>query len=127
MRNGIRWAAAAVAALRVMLGLVAVGRPTLAARPWVGASNDTPAAVVLARAAGARDIALGAGALAAVSRHDVDGTRGWTAAGAFSDLMDVMITLASWRRLPRTRALVVAAAGGAVVVGAAAVVADRTA
>jgi hypothetical protein len=126
MHNGIRWAAAGVGALRVMLGLVAVGRPTLAARPWVGASHNAPATVVLARAAGARDIALGAGALAAVLRDDAGGTRGWTAAGAFCDLMDVMITLASWRTLPRTRALVAAAAGGAVVVGAAVVVADRT-
>lgn len=127
MQQAVRRAAAAVAALRVVLGVIAVVRPGAAARPWVGATRDAPAAVVLGRAAGARDIALGAGLLASAARGDARATRDWTAAGAFCDLSDLGATLAAWGRLPRTRALVALAAGGAALVGAAAVAADRAA
>ena len=125
MRQGIRGVAASVAALRVLLGVVAVGRPALAARPWVGPVDGIPAVVVLGRATGARDIALGAGALLAVARDDTGAVRDWTAAGAFCDLLDLVSTLAAWGRLPATRVIVAAAAGGAAAIGAVSVAAAR--
>jgi hypothetical protein len=60
-------AATAVAAGRVALGLAALARPDVPARPWVGASADGLAAQVFGRALGGRDLALGLGALSALA------------------------------------------------------------
>ena len=125
----LRHAATVVAAGRVALGMAALARPSVPARPWVGASADELGARVFGRALGARDIALGLGALAAL-RIAPAGSAGaqaagaqagaWVAAGALSDALDVAITAAAWPELPRTtRWLVAAAAGGAAVAGAA--------
>jgi len=119
----LRRGAVAVAAGRVALGLTALAWPAVPARPWVGAAADDLAARVFGRALGARDLALGLGALAALQRPD--GPPGpaaaWVAAGALSDALDVAASLASWPELPRlTRWLVAASAGGAAVTGAAA-------
>ena len=52
--------------------------------------------------------------------------RAWVAAGALSDALDVVASLASWRELPRTsRWLVAASAGGAALTGAAGALAVR--
>ena len=125
----LRHAATVVAAGRVALGVAALARPSVPARPWVGASADELGARVFGRALGARDIALGLGALAAL-RIAPAGSAGaqaagaqagaWVAAGALSDALDVAITVAAWPELPRiTRWLVAASAGGAAVAGAA--------
>ena len=131
----LRHAATAVAAGRVALGVAALARPSVPARPWVGASADELGARVFGRALGARDLALGRGALAAL-RSAPAGSAGaqaagaqaagawaagaWVAAGALSDALDVAITVAAWPELPRTtRWLVAASAGGAAVAGAA--------
>ena len=120
--------ASAVAAARVVLGLTALAWPSVPARPWVGAAADDLAARVFGRALGARDIALGLGALTALQRPAAE--RGsacaWVAAGALSDALDVIASLSSWRELPSpSRWLVVTAAGGAAVAGAAAALALR--
>jgi hypothetical protein len=118
----LRYAVTAVAAARVALGLVALARPSVPARPWVGASADELGAEVFGRALGGRDLALGLGALAAL-RQAPSGSpaaSAWCAAGALADALDVATTVAAWPRLPRfTRWLVAASAGGAAVVGAA--------
>jgi hypothetical protein len=118
----LRYAATAVAVGRVGLGVAALVWPSVPARPWVGASADELGAQVFGRALGARDLALGLGALAA-AREASSGSRpagAWYAAGALSDALDVAVTVAAWRRLPRaTRWLVAASAGGAAVAGAA--------
>jgi hypothetical protein len=117
-----RYAATAVAAARVAVGLTALTWPSVPARPWVGASADELTAEVLGRALGARDLALGLGTLAAIRQAP---TGPWPAgalfaAGALSDALDVAITAAAWPRLPRTtRWLVAASAGGAAIAGAA--------
>jgi len=119
MRRG----ALTVAAGRVALGLTALAWPAVPARPWVGASADDLAARVFGRALGARDVALGLGALAALRRPDGEpgSAASWVAAGALSDALDVAASLASWDDLPRvTRWLVAASAGGAALTGAAA-------
>jgi hypothetical protein len=139
-------AATAVAAGRVALGLAALGWPAVPARPWVGAPAGDLAARVFGRALGARDLALGLGALGALAalRQPAPGADGpsaggpagagsgtagsvsagsaaaWLAAGALSDALDVAVTVAAWAELPRrTRWLVAASAGGAALAGAA--------
>ncbi len=112
----------AVAAARVVLGLTALAWPSVPARPWVGAAADDLAARVFGRALGARDIALGLGALTAMQRPAAQrgSARAWVAAGAMSDALDVVASLSSWRELPqRGRWLVIASASGAAVTGAA--------
>jgi hypothetical protein len=115
-----RYAAAAVAAGRVVLGVVALTRPSVVARPWVGASADELGGQVVGRALGARDLALGLGALAATRQASTSprSAGAWYAAGALSDALDLAITLAAWPRLPRaTRWLIAASAGGAATAG----------
>jgi hypothetical protein len=104
----------------VALGLTALAWPSVPARPWVGASADDLAARVFGRALGARDLALGLGALAALRGTDRGSGWTWVAAGALSDALDVAASLASWHDLPRvSRWLVVSSAGGAALAGAA--------
>lgn len=117
-----RYAAPAVAAGRVALGLTALTRPSAVARPWIGPSADDLGARVFGRALGARDLALGLGALAATLAAPASprSAGAWYAAGALSDALDLGITAAAWPRLPRvTRWLIAASAGGAAIVGAA--------
>ena len=118
----------AVAAGRVALGLTALAWPSVPARPWVGATADEVPVQVFGRALGARDLALGAGALVALRRQATEPgpASAWVAAGALSDALDVAASLASWGGLPRmTRWLVVASAGGAALAGAAGALALR--
>ena len=128
----LRRGAWAVAAGRVALGLTALAWPSVPARPWVGAAADDVAAQVFGRALGARDIALGLGALRALQHLAAEpgSACAWVAAGALSDALDVAASLLSWRELPQTsRWLVVASAGGAALTGAAGALAlrpDRT-
>jgi hypothetical protein len=125
MRRG----ALTVAAGRVALGLTALAWPAVPARPWVGASADDLAARVFGRALGARDLALGLGALAALARPGAEPgpAASWVAAGALSDALDVAASVASWHDLPRiTRWLVAASAGGAALTGAAAALTSVT-
>ena len=108
---------AAVAAGRVAVGVrAALTRPSVPARPWVGASADELGARVFGRALGARDIALGLGALTALLKPSGSGTvtAAWVAAGALSDALDTAITAGAWPELPRgTRWLIAGSAGGA--------------
>jgi hypothetical protein len=106
----------------VAVGVAALTWPSVPARPWVGASADELTAEVLGRALGARDLALGLGTLAAIRKAPAGP---WPAgalyaAGALSDVLDVSITVAAWRRLPKvTRWLVAGSAAGAAIAGAA--------
>ncbi|HTX27560.1 MAG TPA: hypothetical protein VME19_11135 [Streptosporangiaceae bacterium] len=121
-----RRGATAVAAGRVAIGLTALAWPSVPSRPWVGAASDDLAARVFGRALGARDVALGLGALSALQRSPAEpGSAGaWVAAGAVSDALDVVATLASWRDLPRAgRWLVAGSAAASALVGAAAALA----
>jgi hypothetical protein len=118
----LRRGAAAVAAARVAIGVTALAWPLIPARPWVGAAADDVAARVFGRALGARDLALGLGALAALQgpAAEAGSARAWVAAGALSDALDVVASVSSWGELPRvTRWLVAVSAGGAALAGAA--------
>jgi hypothetical protein len=121
----VRGGATALAAARTAIGVVALAAPTLVTRPWLGPDRG-PAARVLGRALGGRDLALGLGALAALqqppARTRSAGHPGiWIGVGALSDAMDVLATVAAWDELPPVgRWLVAMSAGGAAVAGAAA-------
>jgi hypothetical protein len=116
----LRRGALAVAAGRVAIGVTALAWPAAPSRPWVGAAADDLAARVFGRALGARDLALGLGALAALQGQDGSASA-WVAAGALSDTLDVAASLASWRELPRIgRWLVAGSAAAAALTGAAA-------
>jgi hypothetical protein len=104
--------------LRVVLGVAALVSPVRAGRPWVGDSARLPAGTVLGRAAGARDVALGAGTLLA-GRQGARAERTWVLAAAFCDALDATTTAMAWRSLPSPgRLLAGGAAVGAAAVGA---------
>jgi hypothetical protein len=116
----IRGGAAALAAARTGIGVVALAAPELVGRPWVGEAAGTPHGRLLARALGGRDLALGLGALAAVGREQPDAGL-WVGLGAAADSLDVLVTLGAWPKLPAVgRWLVALSAGGAAVAGGAA-------
>ena len=84
--NTVEWlrrGAVAVAVGRVGLGVVALTRPAVVARPWVGPTGESQAGRVLGRALGGRDLALGLGTLAALQSSAGPGIdqpaqcRGW--------------------------------------------------
>lgn len=120
----------AVAAARVALGLTALAVPGVAAEPWVGEAGRGVAGRVFGRSLGGRDLALGAGALWALSRQAAEpgAACAWVAGGAVSDALDVVSTLAGWRELPRVgRWLVLGSSAGAALAGAGGVLALRPA
>src|SRR6266513_2878807 len=96
--------------MRVLAGLMSLGRlgfgvafiaqPNLMERGWIGKQARVPGAQVLARAVGARDLALGLGGVQAVIRGD-GSARPWLGAAAICDAVDFGATLAAGRRIPR--------------------------
>ena len=93
---------------RLVLGATLVVAPATL-RGWIGDDAHRPGTRVLARAFGARDAALGLGALLAL----LDGApaRRWLRLAAAIDAVDAMASLAAVRRLPAAKALGAAAAG----------------
>jgi hypothetical protein len=85
---------------RVGVGLTALAAPVVVARPWVGEAADSTAVRLFARTLGGRDLALGVGALRALSRSD-DEARPWVALGGVADLFDTVATVAAFGQLPR--------------------------
>jgi hypothetical protein len=129
-REWLRRGAAAMAAGRVGLGVLALARPAVLTGAWVGPSGRDQAGRVLGRALGGRDLALGLGTLAALRCPDIQGTSpaatSWMRLAALSDGFDLLITVGSWRRLPaRQRWLVALSSGGATAVGLAAAAVTR--
>jgi hypothetical protein len=101
-RRGSRWVAALWAVLRIALGVAALKRPRTASRAWVGPDASrglTP--VVLGRAAGGRDVALGAGAVACALTGAP--LTPWVLAGGGADAVDAVATWLVGPELPRGR------------------------
>ena len=102
---------------RMSFGAGLILAPGIYARAWVGtdaAREDTTK--LLARALGARDLALGAGGLLALRSGDANRTRRWFAAQGVTDAVDLVATVAA-RDVPlpaRVFAAVVAAGSTAV-------------
>ena len=110
-----RLLARSTAAARVLFGLVLLARPELLTAPWIGRDATRAGPKVLAQAVGARDLVLGAGALAC----DDAALSLWLAAAVVADGADLAATVAAGDSLPLTgRVLVSATALGGGVLGA---------
>jgi hypothetical protein len=83
---------------RMVLGAALVAAPEHATRAWIGAAASTSVAKLLARALGARDLALGAGLLWAQRRQEPE--HPWITAAALADTVDAAATVGAWRSLP---------------------------
>mgnify|MGYP003344819173 CR=1 FL=1 len=106
----------AMALGRVAIGVSALAAPTLLARPWIGDGAARQDARLLARTMGGRDVALGLGALRALSRDRTDEARIWVGLGGMADAVDATVTVLAFRRLPRvTRWAILGATVGAAV------------
>jgi hypothetical protein len=68
-------------------------------RAWIGKQARLPGAQLLARAVGARDLALGLGGLQALTRDD-DSTQSWLAAASVCDAVDFGATWQAGRGIP---------------------------
>jgi hypothetical protein len=99
-RRSIRKMAQLVALGRLGIGTVAVVAPVAVARPWIGEAADAPAARLLARAMGGRDLALGIGTLRALANADEE-ARPWVALSGVADAIDALATLIGFAALPR--------------------------
>jgi hypothetical protein len=98
-KDRARQLAASVAWGRIALGVTAILTPSIPLRPWVGREVAwRPRAKLLARALGARDVALGLGVVLAL-RHDAP-VRGWVEGGGLADTGDAVATLLAFRTLP---------------------------
>jgi len=96
---------------RVALGLSLIAAPRLATTGWLGRDARRGSAHVLARALGARDLAIGAGVLAASGGGG--SLRPWLLAGLVADATDLAATLAQQDDLPGTAVPLIASAAGA--------------
>lgn len=95
-----------------------LARPELAVRDWIGRRAASHGGTqVLAQAFGARDLVLGAGALAALARGS--DARDWVAAGALADVGDLVATLTGDDVPLAGRVLVTLLAGSAIGLSAA--------
>jgi hypothetical protein len=101
-----------VAAGRIGVGVALVVAPERVTSLWLGSDAGRPGARVVTRGLGARDVALGVGALAA----DDSELQAWVAAALVGDTADLVATVAAGKSLPlRGRMLVGAVAAGGVV------------
>jgi hypothetical protein len=96
----MRTLAGLISAGRLLFGVAFIAKPMLMERAWIGKQARVPGAQLLARAVGARDLALGLGGLQALPRDD--GSAGpWLGAAAICDAVDFGATWAAGRRIPR--------------------------
>jgi hypothetical protein len=103
-----------VAAGRVGFGVALALSPERVTTPWLGTDAARPGTRVVTRGLGARDLALGAGALAATGAD----LPAWVAAGIVADAADLAATLAGGDSLPLAgRVLVGGVASGGVALG----------
>lgn len=118
-----RTLAAALAVNRTLFGVSYLAQPEKARTSWIGRVAKKPGAQVMIRSQGARDIALGAGALQAVVRGDGRDIRTWMLAHGVSDFADLVVTWLARESLPPRRAklaMAIAAASTAVAIAGAA-------
>jgi hypothetical protein len=107
---------------RFLFGVAFIAQPELMERGWIGKQARLPGAQVLARAVGARDLAVGLGGLQAVARDD-GSARPWLAGAAVCDAVDFGATWAAGGGIPRqARSGVLAIAGVFAVLSAVAAV-----
>jgi hypothetical protein len=93
-----REAALLHARARIAVGAAFVLFPGLAGRMWIGSDAARRSVKVLARAFGARDLAIGLGVVIALDRGTP--ARGWIEAGALSDTIDTCASLLAGGSIP---------------------------
>lgn len=100
---------------RVLFGAAMLVKPEEAVRGWIGGRAASYGGTqAITQAFGARDLSLGAGALAALmSGRDA---RDWVLAGAFADLADFVATSTADDIPLAGRLMVLAMAGSAIAV-----------
>ncbi len=86
-----RESALLLARARIAVGAAFVLFPGLAGRMWIGSDAARRPVKVLARAFGARDLAIGLGVVIALDRGTP--ARGWIEAGVLSDAIDTAASL----------------------------------
>jgi hypothetical protein len=86
------------ARLRIAIGAAFVLLPGLAGRMWIGSDAARRPVKVLARAFGARDLAIGLGIVIALDRGTP--VRGWIEAGVLSDGIDTAASLLAGDSIP---------------------------
>jgi hypothetical protein len=101
--------ARALAVARVGVGAGLFAFPGLAGSMWVGRDARSAGVRTFSRGFGMRDAIIGAGLFRALEGGDSDEIRRWLLYGAAADGADLVGTLASWRRLPRARRVLVLA------------------
>jgi hypothetical protein len=111
-----------VALGRVGFGIALVAAPRRVTSPWLGHDAGRAGTQVVSRGLGARDLALGVGALATPTPQ----LRPWIVAGIAADAADLAATLAAGGSLPRGgRALVSGVASAGVILGVISLAASR--
>jgi hypothetical protein len=104
-----------VATGRIGFGLALIVSPGRMTAIWLGGDAGRASTRIVTRGLGARDLALGAGALAA---HESE-LRPWVAAAIVADTADLVATVAAGDSLPLLgRVLVGAVASGGAALGA---------
>ena len=101
--------ARALAVGRIGVGAGLFLAPGLAGATWVGRDAKSAGVRTFSRGFGMRDAIIGAGLFRALENGDTDDIRRWLLFGAAADGADLVATLASWRRLPPVRRLLVLA------------------
>ncbi len=104
---------------RMAIGASLVLVPRLIGTMWIGDGADRPVVKLLARALGARDLALGLGAAVALDRGAP--VRGWLEGAALADGMDLFATLLAGDSIPQSKRRTVALVAGVSLVGCAVV------
>jgi hypothetical protein len=103
-----------VAAGRIGFGVALVVAPERVTSLWLGSDAGRPGTRVVTRGLGARDVALGFGALAAADSQ----LQLWVAGAIVADTADLVATVAAGKSLSLTARVVVGAvAGGGAVLG----------
>lgn len=106
-----RQAAIAIAGLRIAYGLALLAAPARVTQSWLGSTAERGGGRVALRALGAREVAVHAGALAAVLTDAP--VRPWLAASIAGDCADVASTFAAGSDLPDVSPLATLAVAGA--------------
>jgi len=102
---------------RIAVGAAFFLAPGLAGRLWIGDDARRRAVKVLARAFGARDLAIGLGVVIALDRGAP--VRGWLEAGALSDTLDFSASFLAGDSIPRDlRRFALALGAGSAALGA---------
>ncbi len=93
-----------IAAGRIAIGIAMLLTPRRTAGGWLGDGTMSGRVSLLARAFGAREVAIGAGTLRALSSGEP--ARPWVIAGIVSDGLDAVASLAAAPQIGFGRALV---------------------